>query len=327
MTVRVVTGHIGGLDAVAIENDLLRITVLPRLGGRIWSIVHTPTGRDLLWHSSILAPAAVTLGAGYDAGFSGGWDEVFPSDARVEIDGIDYPDHGEIWSVPAALQVVESRSESATVHLATIGRVTGATFERWLTLRAGEAVLRVRYRITNPTASNLRILWKPHPALDLRGPARLDLPARRIVVDTDISTEIAQFEATWPMATGLFGPLDLRDIPPGDSGDVRFFNAVELGAGWCAVTHTDERFGFGLVFDPQVLPYVCVFGAFDDDHHINTIIVEPCTAYPYRLDQAIAQGTAGHIAPGDCIDTTILAVIYTGLDRVTSISPDGLVSG
>ena len=96
MTVRLTTGGtIHGLDAVALENDFLRITVLPQLGGRIWSLIHLPTSRELLWQNPNLPPAVAEYGAGYDSGWAGGWDEVFPSDAPAEIDGVAYPDHGE----------------------------------------------------------------------------------------------------------------------------------------------------------------------------------------------------------------------------------------
>ena len=104
MTVRLTTGGaIHGLDAVTLENDIIRITVLPQLGGRIWSLIHLPTSRELLWQNQYLPPAVAEYGAGYDSGWAGGWDEVFPSDAPAEIDGVAYPDHGEIWSVPADL--------------------------------------------------------------------------------------------------------------------------------------------------------------------------------------------------------------------------------
>lgn len=326
MTTRLATGGtIHGLDAVTLENNVLRITVLPQLGGRIWSLTHLPTGRELLWHNPQLPPALSPFAAGYESGWAGGWDEIFPSDATAEIDGVAYPDHGEIWSLPAALTVIEDSPERIVIGLAAEGRVTGARFDRWLTLKPNESILRVRYVIENPTATPFRFLWKPHASLALRGPARLDLPARRVIVDREVSTGFTSSDAQWPYATGPDGQIDLRQIPPGASGQVHFFDAVELDAGWCAVTHTDERIGFALAFDPQVLPYICVFGAYEEAHGVNTIITEPCTAHPYRLDHAIAQNSVGQLAPGATLDTEILAIVYTGLDSVSHVTPTGAV--
>ena len=57
------------LDALVIENDRLRATVLPALGGRISSLVHTPTGRELLYRNPVFQPANFALNGAW---FSGG---------------------------------------------------------------------------------------------------------------------------------------------------------------------------------------------------------------------------------------------------------------
>ncbi|MFI0806814.1 DUF5107 domain-containing protein [Streptomyces echinatus] len=57
------------LDALVIENDRLRATVLPGLGGRIVSLVHLPTGRELLYRNPVFQPADFALnGAWYSGG-------------------------------------------------------------------------------------------------------------------------------------------------------------------------------------------------------------------------------------------------------------------
>ncbi|WP_031061665.1 DUF5107 domain-containing protein [Streptomyces sp. NRRL F-5527] len=57
------------LDALVIENDRLRATVLPALGGRIASLVHKPTGRELLYVNPVFQPANFALNGAW---FSGG---------------------------------------------------------------------------------------------------------------------------------------------------------------------------------------------------------------------------------------------------------------
>src|SRR5690606_22494249 len=49
------------IDTLVIENDRLRATVLPGLGGRIASLVHRPTGRELLYRHPVLPPANFAL--------------------------------------------------------------------------------------------------------------------------------------------------------------------------------------------------------------------------------------------------------------------------
>ncbi|GGJ33033.1 DUF5107 domain-containing protein [Streptomyces brasiliensis] len=58
-----------GLDAFVLENDRLRATVLPGLGGRVASLVHLPTGRELLYRNPVFQPANFALnGAWYSGG-------------------------------------------------------------------------------------------------------------------------------------------------------------------------------------------------------------------------------------------------------------------
>ncbi|MEU0806018.1 DUF5107 domain-containing protein [Streptomyces sp. NPDC005970] len=58
-----------GLDALVIENDRLRATVLPGLGGRVYSLHHKPTGRELLYRNPVMQPADFALNGAW---FSGG---------------------------------------------------------------------------------------------------------------------------------------------------------------------------------------------------------------------------------------------------------------
>ncbi|MFG2315706.1 DUF5107 domain-containing protein [Streptomyces tendae] len=59
----------GELDALVIENDRLKATVLPALGGRIASLHHKPTDRELLYVNPVLQPANFALNGAW---FSGG---------------------------------------------------------------------------------------------------------------------------------------------------------------------------------------------------------------------------------------------------------------
>ncbi|NED34890.1 DUF5107 domain-containing protein, partial [Streptomyces sp. SID8499] len=56
------------IDALVLENDRLRATVLPGLGGRIASLVHLPTGRELLYRNPVFQPANFALNGAWFAG-------------------------------------------------------------------------------------------------------------------------------------------------------------------------------------------------------------------------------------------------------------------
>ena len=313
-----------GFRAILLENSRLRAVVLPELGAKLWSLVDKAADREALWHSPRLPPRPAHFGAAYDDWFCGGWDELFPNDAPATVGGDSYPDHGELWSMPFEWDVAASGSE-VTLRMRRAGVVSATLVEKRITLRAGEPLLRFGHRIRNDGPQALDFLWKLHPALRITPASRIDLPARTVLVDEGfrdrLGAETARF--TWPHAPAGGGAVDMRRVPPPDAATCDFYYAVELDAGWCALTDTAARAGFGLAFDPAVFRSVWVFGAYGGWRGLYTTILEPCTDYPYRLEEAVARGTASRLAPGAALETEVTAVLYRGVDEVRGITADG----
>jgi Domain of unknown function (DUF5107) len=309
-----------GFRAIVLENRHLRAVVLPELGAKVWSLVDKAADREVLWHNPRVPPRPAHFGAAYDDWFCGGWDELFPNDAPTNIAGDPYPDHGELWSMPFTWDVT-AEGGAVTLRMWRAGVVTNTRVEKRITLRADEPLLRFGHRISNDGPRPLDYIWKLHPAL------RVDLPARRVVVDEGFRDRLAADAFTWPHApTSGGGSVDVRQIPPQDAATCDFYYAVELDAGWCALPDSAARAGFGLVFDPSVFSTVWVFAAYGGWRGLYTAILEPCTGYPYRLEDAIAQGTASRLAAGETLETEVTAVLYHGLEGVTRISPQGEVA-
>ncbi|MFF9277293.1 DUF5107 domain-containing protein [Streptomyces griseosporeus] len=88
------------LDALVVENDRLRATVLPGLGGRITSLLHKPTGRELLYRNPVVQPANFALnGAWYSGGIEwniGATGHTTLSCAPLHAARVPAPDGGEM---------------------------------------------------------------------------------------------------------------------------------------------------------------------------------------------------------------------------------------
>ncbi|MGW3284955.1 DUF5107 domain-containing protein [Streptomyces sp. NPDC001002] len=88
------------LDALVIENDRLRATVLPGLGGRVASLFHKPTGRELLYRNPVFQPANFALnGAWYSGGIEwniGATGHTTLSVAPLHAARVPAPDGGEM---------------------------------------------------------------------------------------------------------------------------------------------------------------------------------------------------------------------------------------
>ncbi|MDQ3655930.1 MAG: aldose 1-epimerase family protein [Chloroflexota bacterium] len=310
-----------GLQALVLENARLRVTVLPELGGKIWSIVAKAHDREMLWHHPRMPPRRAHYGATYDNWFCGGWDEVFPNDFPIEIDGESYPDHGEVWSLPARWQVGDSSDEAVSVSLEHAGIALPTCFRKVLTLRRDEPVLRLAYEIANDGPAPLDVHWKTHPALPVTPGARLHLAIRRVIDDRDFGETFAERDFVWPIAPRADGrTLDLRSLPDPDSGTSQFYYGVGLEAGYAAISYPGEGVGFGLAFDPILLNSVWIFGSYGGWRGLNTVILEPCTGYLANLEAAIANRSVLTLAPHSTVETTLTASVLDGEAGITAFA-------
>src|SRR6478672_5150528 len=90
---------------INIENDFLKCSVAPALGGKIINVYNQQLQKEFLWKNEKLSLKQLEHGADYDSNFYGGIDELIPNDIPENIDGIDYPDHGEICAKPSKYEI------------------------------------------------------------------------------------------------------------------------------------------------------------------------------------------------------------------------------
>jgi galactose mutarotase-like enzyme len=307
--------RVHGFQALILENRHLRVVVIPELGGKIWSIVSKRHDRELLWHNARMPMRHAHYGATYDDWFVGGWDEIFPNDYPVHVDGENYPDHGEVWSLPGKWKLLDENESAVSIEIEHQGIAVDTRFRKTLTLREHAAELHVRYEIVNGRSKPISAHWKLHPALPLKPGALLHLPPSKIIVDPDFAEASAPATWAWPLAPDVNGAIrDMRKLPDPDAGETWFFYATELSDGYCAVSYPQEGIGFGLQFDPSVLTSVWIFATFSGWRGFSTIILEPCTGYRARLEDAIAHGSVMTMQPGEELSTNVVMSVFEGDD-------------
>lgn len=295
---------IHGQPALVLTNGLLRVVVLPGLGGRIWQVTHLPSGCDLLWNHPLLAPAPVPFGTGYDDNFQGGWDELFPNDLPELLAGEAYPDHGELWTSAWSWEVLDG--DAAAVRLRLITRISACEVTRTISLRPGEDSVEVAVSVSNRSGADLPMLHKQHLAVPLRPGARLDLPDSRITLG-DFGRPRAGRAGDrfrWPSLDGV----DFRPVPPAARRLSEFLFADDLAAGWCAVSHPD-RVGIGLAFDPAAYPSCWVFASYGGWRNLEVIVLEPCTGVGLSVADGVASGQHRVLGAGAEFTTTVRAVV------------------
>ncbi len=328
MTARVASAwNPAGSELVSLENDALRVSVLPEAGGHIFELVDRAAERDLLWHNPRMSPRPAPYGAYFDDWWSGGWDEIFPSGDRGTLHGELMPYMGELWCIPWTTESW-SDGDEAVILGSAFGTVAPARFERRLSLRGDEPVLRARYRIENLDVRPLSFTWGIHPAFAVTSNHRIDVPAGETLVgvSSDPSMGVAGQTYRWPSlpdATMPSGARDMRRVRPREDAVFAGHWATDLQAGWVGLTDTSTRRGVAIVFDPGVFRHGWlwqVYGGWRGHHHVA---LEPWTSHPQQLEDAVAAGQAMELGVGAVLETEVSFVLHQGLEAVTAIERRG----
>lgn len=302
-----------GLQRVILENAALRLTFLPEIGGRLWSIIDRARDEELLWRHPTLPLRLMSPGAGYDDAFAGGWDELFPSDRAVTLHGVAYPDHGEWWSQPWQWAVAES-DDALRLTLRGGGFVTRHEAERVITLPRDEAAFTWQTTITNTGETAIPYIWRHHPAFPLRPGGRLELPSARVEAVAEDPGGIAAPPFTWPHAVMADGaPRDLSVLPAAGCGEVWMLYATELPEGYARLTWPGAdgaTHGIEFAFDPASVTAVTTFATFGGWRDLPTILPEAGVGYPADLREAAAAGTSGVLGAGETAEYTVRITVW-----------------
>ncbi|HMN29704.1 MAG TPA: DUF5107 domain-containing protein [Caldilineaceae bacterium] len=123
---------------LVLENEYLKLLLLPDLGGRLWQVIHKPSGAPMFYQNSVVKPThwGHTDQLGWMAVGGLEW-------------GLPVIEHGYAWGVPWNYTVEGSGSAAAAVVLTTPadGRLLQARIR--VGLRAGEARFTIEPQITN----------------------------------------------------------------------------------------------------------------------------------------------------------------------------------
>ena len=196
--------------ALVLENEHLRATFLPELGGRLWSLVDLDSGRDLLYVNPVFQPANL---AARNAWFSGG----------VEWNASVYG-HSPLTCAPLFAARLTHRDGTPVLRLYEWDRIRGITFSLDAWLPAGSRVLFVAPRLSNPRADEVPTYWWSNIA------AR-ELPGGRVLVPAD-----QVFVHTYPS-----GQLAPADLPCHEGVDLTYPTHSQAANGFFFRLHADRR--------------------------------------------------------------------------------------
>ena len=152
------------LRCLVLDNGILKAQILPELGGRLWSLEHLPTGRELLYRNPVFQPANLAL---RNAWFSGGveW--------NVSTIG-----HSPLTCSPMHAAVLDTQ-DGPLVRLWEFERIREVPFHLDFTLPRGSEFLYVGARIVNPHDHDVPMYWWSNIAVPQHDNTRVVAPASR----------------------------------------------------------------------------------------------------------------------------------------------------
>lgn len=285
-----------GIPAVLLEGRYLRVTVLPELGGKIYSIVSKADDTELLWHNPRLDPRRPPFGANFDNYFTGGWDHPFPT---LNPSGT-FPDQipylGELWSLPWQVLPADGDPCAVTIGVSTV--IVPCRVQCRIRVEPDAPRLTLGYSIANVGWSPVAVTWGLHPCLAIEEGSRFRLPVTKGTVlqspGGGLGTEGATYR--WPLADTASGPMDMSVAAAADR-QVYGLHQFDLEEGWFEVVRTSgtrATFRFPRETFP-VINFWAVYGGWRGIHHAA---LEPWSTRALSLEQAAGIGEEMTMLPG-----------------------------
>jgi hypothetical protein len=301
MAVKLSTLSINKVPVIRMENAWVQVDMVPSLGGKIISVYNKALKHEFLWKNTNLPLQTYPAGTEYDPHFYGGIDELLPNDIPEEIDGIAYPDHGELWTTS-----LESEIQDDAVTLKNTLPLSGLYYEKNIRLDETGPFVHTTYTIRNDKANRRHFLWKLHAALAIQPGDHIECPASLAQV---VDLQYSRFTDTTPFSWPLIENTNASSIPE-PNGSMDFFYLFNLQQGrmhWISHDHSRQ---FSYLFDTRIFPYAWYFASFGGFLGHYTAILEPCTTMPIAVNEAAEKKQCAMLNPGESIQTTV--TIYAG---------------
>ncbi|MDE6381109.1 MAG: DUF5107 domain-containing protein, partial [Muribaculaceae bacterium] len=176
-------------NAVFLENEYIKVMVLPELGGRIQMAYDKIKRRHFVYYNHVIKPALVGLAGPW---ISGGIEFNWPQHHRPST------------YMPVDCRIVENTDGSVTVWVGETERMTHQKGMAGFTLRPGCARLEIEGILYNPTDLPQTFLWWANPAVAVNEHYRSVFPPDINAVFDHGKRAVSSF----PIATGTYYKMD-----------------------------------------------------------------------------------------------------------------------
>ena len=272
-----------GIAAKELENDVLRLTFLPKYGCKLVSLIFKPTGREFLFQSEADTLEIPPYGANFAQYDASGFDEVFPSlnacpYPEGPFAGTPVPDHGELWTLPWSSAF--SPDNTSARSFVQSDRFP-YTFSRAIQLKGNEVLF--EYTVENLSDASFPFIWMPHCLLACSPYTRLLVPPHlnQIINVSHTSHHLGQWGTHHPYPVTIDSNGKQFDLsqpePPSAQNCEDFYFTMPNTEGWCGIEHTDTGEKLLYAYDAEQVPYLGVWKSHAGFRSDYNLALKPCT--------------------------------------------------
>ena len=230
-------------QALFLENEYLKVTVLPELGGHLYSCLDKISGREMFYANRSIKKALI--------GYRGAW-------AAFGIE-FNFPvSHNWMSMSPVDSALVRNADGSASIWVGNVDAVFGSSWRVELRLRPGRAVLEQHTTLFNAGDARHRYYWWTNAAVEVEDDSQLVYPTHLMATHGFTAIE------PWPVSRD---GKDLSIIRNQTGGPVSLFT-YKTREPFIGVWHPTTRTGTMRIASPDQLPTSKVWSwGFDSDAH------------------------------------------------------------
>lgn len=175
--------------AVFLENEYLKVMILPELGGRVQMAYDKIKNRHFIYYNHVIKPALVGLAGPW---ISGGIEFNWPQHHRPST------------FLPVDYSVEKCADGSVVVWVNERERMFHQKGMAGFTLRPGRAVLEIQGKVYNPTPIPQTFLWWANPAVSVNEHYQSVFPGDVNAVFDHGKRDVSRY----PLATGVYYKMD-----------------------------------------------------------------------------------------------------------------------
>lgn len=219
-------------QALHLENEYLRLVILPELGGRVHIAVDKTTGQDFFYRNDVIKPALVGLAGPW---ISGGIEFNWPQH------------HRPATFLPMDWTIEREDDGAVTVWCSDYDPFARMKGMHGIRLRPGSAVLEARVRLFNRTAVTQTFLWWANVAVRVHDDYQSFFPADVHVVADHAKRAATAFPAADRPYYGIDYPARADRSDPAfvadDADRLDWYRNIPVPTSYMCVASDDDFFG------------------------------------------------------------------------------------